>query len=63
MKTENYSKPYRYVVQNWVCDYGVYDTLSGDFIGNPIKSQIECIMIVNFLNSIHLDYEITTKQH
>lgn len=60
MGKEDYSGDYRFVVQNWVCDYGVWDTETNEFIGNPINSRNEAIFAVNYCNLV---YQLLKKQN
>lgn len=44
-----YKNQNRYVIQSWVCDYGIYDTHIGRFIGKPINSYDEAVIILEWL--------------
>lgn len=52
MEKEDYSEDCRFVVQAWVCDYGVWDTETNEFIGSP-KSRNEAIMAVYYCNLVY----------
>lgn len=42
------SKP-RYVVQSWVCDWGIYDTINKCYIGKPLSSETMANQIYNVM--------------
>lgn len=44
-----YKDQNRYVIQSWACDYGIYDTVKGRFIGKPIEIYHEAVIILDWL--------------
>ena len=44
-----YKKQNTYVIKAWVCDWGIYDTVKGKFIGKPINSYPEAVLILEWL--------------
>lgn len=42
----------RYIVEDWVCDFGIWDNIEGKFVGNPIDSFRDANMICDWFNSI-----------
>lgn len=47
-----YKDQNRYVIQAWSCNYGIYDTVKGRFIGKPIKSYHEAVIILDWLLTV-----------
>lgn len=44
-----YSKQTRYVIQSWVCDWGIYDTVESKFIGIPLDSYSQAVAVLLWL--------------
>lgn len=43
----------RFVVQAWVCDYGIYDINKHSFVGTPIESYREAEIICKWFNDLN----------
>jgi hypothetical protein len=39
-------------VKTWVCDSGIYCELTNEFIGNPLNSTSEAVVILKWLNKL-----------
>lgn len=39
----------RFIIKDWVCDYGIWDNQNKKFIGNPIHSFFQAQYILNWL--------------
>ena len=44
-----YKNPNTYVIKSWVCDWGIWDTVKGKFIGKPLNSYPEAVLILEWL--------------
>lgn len=42
----------RYTIKSCVCDWGIWDNINSCFIGYPIDSYTEALIILKFLKSI-----------
>lgn len=38
----------RYTIEAWVCDWGIYDNWTYKFIGNPIDSYSEALLVIKW---------------
>ena len=47
----------KYVVQAWVCDYGIWDLEDMEFVGNPIESFRDASVICEWLVKSDLTIE------
>ncbi|WP_411973400.1 hypothetical protein ACLCDV_08170 [Sphingobacterium sp. Lzh-3] len=45
----------RYIVQSWVCDYGVWDIDNRKFIGYPIDSFRDANIICSWFNTVNFE--------
>ena len=41
----------RYEIRSWVCDYGIFDTQIGEFIGLPIDSYNEAEVVLSWFTA------------
>ena len=46
-----YAKQRRYVIQSWVCGFGIYDVDNDEFIGIPLHTYTEAVAVLLWLTN------------
>lgn len=50
----------RYTIESWVCDWGIYDSCSSKFVGKPIGSYYEALLVLQWFENYLTDMNMET---
>lgn len=46
----------RFTIESWVCDWGIYDNLKKKFIGKPLDTHKDALVVLHWL-LMAIDYK------